>query len=140
MNLQPQKKTTPEVNLTSLIDVVFLLLIFFMITTTFQQQSQLKLSLPETSDAETQAQQDVLELAINEQGHYFLQGREVVNTRPETLRNALKKAAGGDFEQALRIRADARAQHQSVVTAMDVAGKLGFSQLSIATTQTEQEN
>ncbi len=136
MNLKPVDRKPPvEVNLTSLIDVVFLLLIFFMITTTFQQQTRVEVDLPEASESEQRQNADVLEIVINQQGQYFIRGSALVNNQPETLKKALEKVAEGDYKQPLRIRADARTPHQAVVTAMDVAGSLGFSNLRIATTR-----
>ncbi len=135
MNLQKSQQEEPEVNLTSLIDVVFLLLIFFMVTTTFQRQAQLRIDLPEAS-SEPQAQTvETLEIVINAEGRYYLDGNELVNTRADTLSTALIKEADNNYDRPVSIRADARTPHQSVVTALDVLSKLGFINLSIATTQ-----
>lgn len=134
MNLNVRQKAEPEVNLTSLIDVVLLLLIFFMVSTSFVKQSQISIRLPEAQTAplvdEVPKQIDIM---ITEQGTYLVNGRELVNSRPETIRNALQKVSAGDHTLPLTISADANARHQSVVTAMDVAGRLGFVQISIAT-------
>src|SRR5690606_30791320 len=78
-----------------------------------------------------------LEVVVNASGNYFVNGQPLVNTRPETLRAALLKLAAKQ-EVALTIRADARSTHQAVVTVMDVAGKLGFSNISIVTVNGEQ--
>ena len=134
MNLQVRPPAEPEVNLTSLIDVVFLLLIFFMVSTSFVKQSQISIRLPEAESAsileEIPGQLDIM---ITEQGTYLVNGRELINSRPETIRNALQKLSGGNTDLPLTISADANARHQHVVTAMDVAGKLGFVKISIAT-------
>lgn len=137
MKLQQHQAEDPQLNLTPLIDVVFLLLIFFMVTTTFQREAQLRIEIPEASQAPEAAAPERLELVIDAQGRYFLGQQEVVNTRPETLRSAIVKAVGDDRDRPVVIRADARTPHQSVVTAMDVLGQLGFAQLSIATTRSE---
>jgi len=132
LNLQPKEE--PEVNLTSLIDVVLLLLVFFMVSTSFVKQSQISIRLP---DAETTPIVDrpaeQIDIMITEQGTYLINGRELVNSRPATIRNALQKVSNGDHTLPLTISADANARHQYVVTAMDVAGRLGFVQISIAT-------
>ena len=132
LNLRPRAPV--EVNLTSLIDVVLLLLIFFMVSTSFVKQSQITISLPEAESAapvaETPEQIDIM-IAAN--GMYMINGRELINSRPETIRNALQKVSNGDNSLPLTISADANARHQDVVTAMDVAGRLGFTQISIAT-------
>ena len=132
LNLRPRAPV--EVNLTSLIDVVLLLLIFFMVSTSFVKQSQITISLPEAESAapvdETPEQIDIM---ITANGMYMINGRELINSRPETIRNALQKVSNGDNSLPLTISADANARHQDVVTAMDVAGRLGFTQISIAT-------
>ncbi len=132
LNLRP--RTQPEVNLTSLIDVVFLLLIFFMVSTSFVKQSQIAIRLPEAdSAAVVEEQPKSIDVLITDSGTYLVNGRELINNRPETIRNALRKVSGGDNSLPLTISADANAKHQHVVTAMDVAGRLGFVQISIAT-------
>lgn len=134
MNLRIRPRAEPEVNLTSLIDVVLLLLIFFMVSTSFVKQSQISIRLPQAeSTAIVEEKPDQLEIMITEQGTYLVNGRELINSRPETIRNALEKLSDGDTTLPLTISADASARHQHVVTAMDVAGRLGFSQISIAT-------
>jgi len=134
MKLNLRAKAEPEVNMTSLIDVVLLLLIFFMVSTSFVKQSQISIRLPEADSAaiveEVPEQVDIM---ITEQGTYLVNNRELVNSRPETIRNALQKVSGGNSNLPLTISADANARHQHVVTAMDVAGKLGFTRISIAT-------
>jgi biopolymer transport protein ExbD len=134
MKLNLRIKEEPEVNMTSLIDVVLLLLIFFMVSTSFVKQSQISIRLPEVDSAaivEEVAEQ--VDIMITEQGVYLVNNRELVNSRPETIRNALQKVSGGNTNLPLTMSADANARHQHVVTAMDVAGKLGFTRISIAT-------
>ncbi len=134
MKLTARAKEEPEVNMTSLIDVVLLLLIFFMVSTSFVKQSQISIRLPEAdSSAIVDDAPQQLDIMITEQGTFLVNGRELVNNRPETIRNALQKVSGGNTQLPLTISADANARHQFVVTAMDVAGKLGFVKISIAT-------
>jgi biopolymer transport protein ExbD len=132
LNLRP--RIQPEVNLTSLIDVVLLLLIFFMVSTSFVKQSQIAISLPEAENAQVVEEvPDQIDIMISETGIFMINGRELINSRPETIRNALQQVSDGDNSLALTISADANAKHQDVVTAMDVAGRLGFVHISIAT-------
>ena len=134
MRLKLQAKVDPEVNLTSLIDVVLLLLIFFMVSTSFVKESQISIRLPEAqNEAVTEQVPDRLEIMITEQGTYLVNGRELVNNRPTTIRNALQRVSTGNTSLPLMISADANARHQHVVTAMDIAGRLGFTTISIAT-------
>jgi len=139
LNLRP--RTQPEVNMTSLIDVVLLLLIFFMVSTSFVKQSQIAISLPAAESASiVEEVPEQIDIMITETGVYLINGRELINSRPETIRNALQKVSGGSNLLPLTISADANARHQDVVTAMDVAGRLGFVQISIATVNdTESE-
>ncbi len=140
MNLRPgHKEETVEVNLTPLIDVVFLLLIFFMVTTTFDRHARLKVSLPESSTKASQQQKEPLVLSIDAKGNYFLNDRQLVNKQLTTLKQAIQKVVsqgGKDYKDvALVLRADANTPHQSVVRAMDAAAQLGLSRLSIATVE-----
>ncbi len=136
MNLRPgHKEETVEVNLTPLIDVVFLLLIFFMVTTTFDRHAKLKVSLPESSEKATQQQSDPLVLSIDAKGNYFINGRQVVNQSLDTLKQALQKVIGENTDMALVLRADANTPHKAVVRAMDAASQLGLTKLSIATVE-----
>ena len=137
MNFRPRRAESPEMNLTPLIDVVFLLLIFFMVTTTFNQFAELRIDLPEAESARETPQKQTLELAIDAQGRYFLDGQELVNPGPETLREALRRAISGDTEMPVIIRADAKTPHQAVVTAMDAVGRVGLTRLSIATSRAD---
>lgn len=135
MNLQQTRKEEPEVNLTSLIDVVLLLLIFFMVSTSFVNEAEIQIRLPEASLEPVPAESQSLEIAVTAEGRYLVNQRALVNARPETLRAALQKIAGEETGTEITIRADAEASHQAVVTAMDVAGKLGFVNINIATVQ-----
>lgn len=137
MRLQSQRGEEPEVNITSLIDVVFLLLIFFMVSTTFERQAALKIDLPEASAvAENQADDvEKLELIIDREGHMFLNDRQLIDSRPSTIEAAFREAVGDLRTQPVLLRADSLTPHHFVVTAMDVTGKLGFTHLSIATEQ-----
>lgn len=134
MNLNIRPKDEPEVNMTSMIDVVFLLLIFFMVSTSFTKQSQLSIRLPQADNSGViEEASESIDLMITEQGTYLVNGRELVNNKPETIRNALQKISGGNTDLPITISADANARHQYVITAMDVAGKLGFVKINIAT-------
>lgn len=137
MKLQVHKDSEPEINITSLIDIVFLLLIFFMVSTTFEQQAALKIDLPEASvSSENPAdEEDKLVLAIDREGRMFLNDRQLIDSRPATIAAALQEAAGDSRSQAILLRADALTPHHFVITAMDVSGQMGFTRLSIATEQ-----
>ncbi len=133
MNLRPRHREDPEINLISLIDVLLVLLIFFMVSTTFQQEGRVKVQLPQASEIpQPRGTREPLVITVTAEGNYRLNERPLINSSPDTLRTALQKEAGTE-RGPITIRADGRATHQAVVTAMDVAGKLGFAQLNIAT-------
>ena len=132
MNLNPRRREEPDVNLTPLIDVVFLLLIFFMVSTTFRKEADIEVDLPEAS-TEAASEQQGLEVVIDAEGGYFINGNPLTDTSLKALTDALAEIAGDDREQPFTIRADAMTPHQYVVRAMDAAGQLGFQQLSIPT-------
>jgi len=139
VNLRQRRREDPEVNITSLIDVVLLLLIFFMITTTFEREAQLQVDLPEASSEPTPAPEKVLEITINLNGDYFINEQQVVKSSADTLRRAIVQVIGERSDLPVIVRADARSPFQSVVTAMDVTGQLGLTQLSLATTQSSAD-
>jgi biopolymer transport protein ExbD len=133
MKLRSAQTEDPEISLTSLIDVVFLLLIFFMVSTTFEHQAVLKVDLPEASDVSApENQPDSFELVIDSNGQFYLNDRQLVDARPQTIRAALMEAAGEERDMPIILRADSETPHHFVVTAMDVTAQLGFQRLSIA--------
>ena len=129
------RRSVPEVtvNLTPLIDVVFLLLIFFMVSTTFSEETRLNVKLPEASMGVSEPQEQEILLAISEDGTYTVAGKAVDGRNLAMLQAAIKRHAGNDKTRPLLLFADARAPHAAVVTAMEAAASLGFSRLRIAT-------
>jgi len=126
------------INLTPLIDVVFLLLIFFMVTTTFTRETRMLLSLPEADGDTAKSVQAPLELVVARDGSYAVNGQNLINRDIKTIMAALRDASAGNSEIPLVISADAQSTHQAVITAMDAAGRLGFESLNIATQQPQE--
>jgi biopolymer transport protein ExbD len=85
-----------NINLTPLIDVVFLLLIFFMVSTTFDTTSQLKINLPEASQEQTSIPPQKLNLLIDAKGNFFINSRELANNKSATLKAALERTMAGN--------------------------------------------
>jgi biopolymer transport protein ExbD len=134
LKFQQRRHAEEELNMTSLIDVVLLLLIFFMMSTKFIDEARLQVRLPEAGiQPDAAATRQTVEIEVTAEGGYRVGGRDLVNNSPDTLATALSRATGGNRAQVITIRADGRAVHQSVVTAMDVAGRLGYRQINIAT-------
>ena len=124
----------PEINLISLIDVLFCIILFLVLSTSFVSRNALKLQLPQAEAGTVQDEGTPLIVVIDAQGHYFIGSSEVQHPDAASLREALQRAAGDDRSQPVILRADARTPHQAVVTAMDALGRLGFARLTIATT------
>ena len=133
MNLRPAPKEPVDINLTPLIDVVFLLLIFFMVSTTFNRDSELSIELPAASAEAQKRRPDAIEVAIDAQGSFYVNGRQLLNTQSKTVRRALKSAAGDKESPPIIISADAKTPHQAVVQIMDAARELGFVRLTFET-------
>lgn len=139
MNLQPGSEDEPDVNLTPLIDVVFLLLIFFMVSTTFEQQSRIQIELPEATADATAQEDDTLEILVDAQGRYFIGDQQVINSELKTLKTAIRKAAGNRGELPVTIRADANTPHQAVIRVLDATSQLGLTHISLATSKIEDQ-
>jgi len=133
VNFRSNDNSDVELNVTPLIDVVFLLLIFFMVSTTFQKETELKLQLPQSSQQQPVQQLDAIQISVSATGEFFVNGQPLADARPATIRRALSKVSHGAKDTPVVIKADARAAHQSVVTAMDAAAQLGMVRMTIAT-------
>ena len=138
MNLKPRSHEEPEINVVSLIDVVLLLLVFFILSSRFSDEGRLRVHLPRASAVPIEkSSAEPLVISVTQQGSYLVNQRELINSSPETLRAALVKEAGTNRAIHITLRADAHATHQAVITAMDVLGRLGFTEVNIATVKEE---
>ena len=139
MKFRRKPRENVEINLASLIDVVFILLLFFVVTTTFTRETQLKVDLPEavTGSPPEQTELKQLEILIAADGSYSLNAKQLLKSDLPSLMAALQKESEGDNSLTLIISADAKTQHQAVITAMDAAGKLGFAHLRMTTIEAQ---
>lgn len=135
MNFRPQRRHDPEINITPLIDMVFLLLIFFMVSSTFTQQSQVELVLPQASAQPQQTPPHAIEVAIDQHGQWYVAGSLLPDTGVQTMVRALRAALpkDGDESPTLIINADAAATHQAVIDVMDAARQAGLTRISFST-------
>lgn len=133
MKFARRAKMEVDVNLTPLIDVVFLLLIFFMVSTTFTKDSHLVLNLPEAEGQAGSIDAKQIEIVISKAGGYSVNEKVLVDTQIDTLKRAIEDISAGDRKIPMVITADAATSHQAVVKAMDAAGQLGFVHLNITT-------
>ena len=135
MKFRRQQRQGVDINLTPLLDVVFLLLIFFMVSTTFTRETQLSIDLPEATGQPRESVEEQIEILVDESGNYRVNGEALIDNRMRTLQAAIYKLSAGDTTMPMTISADAQATHQYVVQAMDAAGQMGFVHLSITTRQ-----
>ena len=134
MNLKPRRQEDVDITLISFIDVVLVLVVFFMLSSQFVDEGRVKVHLPQAAGAPPAGQKtESIVVTVTQSGSYSVNEKELINSSPETLRAALIKVAGADRTSRITLRADGRATHQSVITAMDVLGRLGFAEINVAT-------
>ncbi len=138
MKFARQKQEEASVNLTPLIDVVFLLLIFFMVSTTFTRETRLSVVLPEATGTPL-VEEEAVEIVISSRGEYQVNGERLSRNDAQTLRAVLLPLMSDAAQRPVVIIADANATHQAVVTVMDEAGRLGFTNLTISTQEPGSE-
>lgn len=126
------------INITPLIDVVFLLLIFFMVTTSFNRENWMQVNLPQANAQTPEAPTARIDVVVDRDGNYLVNGAPLANNRITTLIAALERAADGDNSLLVVLTADENARHQAVVTAMESIGAAGFASLQIATRDIER--
>ena len=135
MKLRTRRLEDPELNLISLIDVLLMLVIFFMVSSSFLDEGRVRIHLPSVERTDrTPDPKRAIVVTVTRQGSYRVDEQELINSSRETLRAAILKASSGDRSRPVTLRADGLATHQSVITAMDVLGRLGFDEVRIATT------
>ena len=133
MNFRSKRTSEPELNLTPLIDVVFLLLIFFMVSTTFERESEISIELPEAAGEEVKDESFTIEISIDGKGYYFINQRKLKNNKIETLKSGIRLVKADHKNPKLVINADKNTPHQAVIIAMDAARQLGLVHLTFAT-------
>jgi len=138
MQFKRQIKAEESINLTPLIDVVFLLLIFFMVSTTFTKETHLNIDLPEASGDLQPTLNDQIEVVVDSKGGFTVNGKALVNSQISTLRSAVEQISRGNTAVPFLITGDASARYESIVAVMDMAGQLGFSNLSMTTRAPQQ--
>ncbi len=139
MNIASGRKEELDVNITPLIDVVFLLLIFFMVSTTFERESEIEIVLPQAAANVMPADDFALEVTVDAEGTFYVNGKRVINSKIETLKKAMQEMAGEHKEPPIILSADAQTPHQAVITVMDAARQLGFVHLNFATVKSNEE-
>ncbi|MBK1717499.1 ExbD/TolR family protein [Thiocystis violacea] len=140
MNLRPRRRERSDINLTPLIDVVFLLLIFFMVSTTFKDEARLRVQLPQAQGDEIPAEEpDMIQIVIDRAGRFFVNDIELVDIKTAALARVLIEQRGQDTTMPVLIQADANTPHQAVMTAMDAASQAGLHRIAFAATRPDGE-
>lgn len=137
MKFSRNVKTDVGIDLTSLIDVVFILLLFFILTTTFTRESTIRITLPEASSEDVTQSPLLIEIMVGSNGNYSVNGRTLEQNDLPALMAAITDLSAGDTTLPITVVADAEAKHQAVVTAMEAVQTLGFTKFGIATRQPE---
>ncbi len=138
MNLRPHRREHADINLTPLIDVVFLLLIFFMVSTTFKDEARLRVQLPEAQGEEIPRDEpEMIRIIIDQSGSFYVDDRAVADQQTKTLVQALRGALGERAALPVLIQADAKTPHQAVMTALDAAGQAGLVRIAFAATRAD---
>jgi biopolymer transport protein ExbD len=123
----------PEINLIPLIDILIVILIFLFLTTTYSRFSELQINLPEASAGKAAEGPEILNVAVDSQGRYAINGQATPFGNPATFSQRLKEAAKGRKDPVIAISADANATHQAVVNVMESARIAGFNHISFTT-------
>lgn len=139
MNFKPQRDEDVNLDITPLIDVVFLLLIFFMVSTTFERNSEINIVLPESTEELAEVKPDAINIGIDARGNVYINEKPLLNAQTSTIKDAISEAAVGLDEPPVIISADANATHQSVINVMDAARQLSFFRITFATLKIEEE-
>lgn len=122
-----------EINLTPMIDCLLFLIVFLLLATSFNHFSRLNIILPEAEGVALTEEKNSIEVAVQEDGSYLVNGITLASSNEAELTSMLQQEAGDNRDMLFVIAADANATHQSVVRVMDIAGKLGFLNLNIST-------
>lgn len=138
MNLRRSRKDDVDLDITPLIDVVFLLLIFFMVSTTFERESEINITLPEANEEYTETEPEAVNIDVDVQGHVYINDQALVNSQVSTIREAIMNAMMDLEDPPVIIRADAEATHQLVIKVMDAARQAGLVKITFATQRIEE--
>ncbi|OEU49482.1 MAG: biopolymer transporter ExbD [Desulfobacterales bacterium C00003060] len=131
MLVHPKRRDRIKIQmpLTSLIDIVFLLLIYFLLTTNFMVEEGIKIKLPQAKAAAPQTE-EVITVYVDQQGRAFLGNEEVSVPR---LFDRIKEMIGGQENKLVVIKADRAVILNKAIKVMDVVKAAGAGRLCLAT-------
>lgn len=139
MNFQPRTSEELDINVTPLIDVVFLLLIFFMVSTTFERESEINITLPQASEEITEAKPDAINVSIDARDNIYVNDQALLNSQVNSIKEAIFDKLGERSDATVIISADSKTDHQTVVKVMDAARQLGLVRITFATQKYDEE-
>lgn len=139
MNFRSQRHSETDINITPLIDVVFLLLIFFMVSTTFEREAEIRIALPEASEEQVEARDDIILVSIDANEQVYIGDEPLADTAVATIGAALEEQANRLADAPVVIRADAEVSHQAVIKVMDAARRSGLVNITFATRVLDEE-
>ena len=138
MNFRKPRPEEPEINLIPFIDVLLVVLIFLMLTTTYSKFTEMQLKLPVAdADAQRDYPREVV-VAVSSDGRYMVNRQQVAGRSTDALATAIAEAAKAGKDTVIIISADATATHQSVITVMEAARRMGLTQITFATQSSAQ--
>ena len=138
MKFQRKKRENVDITLISMIDVLFVLLLFFMVSTTFNQHTEVNIKLPEAEGSAAEEHPKTVSLMIDADGIYSLVGddglpHQLIDQSRAGLKQELSKLADNSKDVPFIINADDKTPNKAVMTALDIAGQVGFSHITFAT-------
>lgn len=139
MNFSPRRREDIGIDLTSLIDVVFMLLIFFMVTTSFDRIAQINVKLPQASTDQREVAPESIEVTVDADNQIYVRGQKLINTQLATVREALRESVRTEEDVPVVISADAKATHQAVIKVMDAARQAGLLRITFATRKLQDD-
>jgi len=140
MNFRKKQDDPLDVNITPLIDVVFLLLIFFMVATTFKKDADIQIDLPKAAGAPVKHHDFTLEITIDSLGRYFVNNRRLRDNKLETLKLAIRETVGKQKNPHVVINSDKETTYQAVITAMDAVRQSGMNKFSLTVKKPQADN
>ncbi|MBB6577888.1 biopolymer transport protein ExbD [Comamonas odontotermitis] len=133
MNFRPRTKEEPEINLIPFIDVLLVILIFLMLSTTYSKFTELQLTLPIANAEQLRDRPKEIIVAVAADGRYAVNKTALEGKTVADMAAALRSAATAGKDSVIIISADAMAPHQSVVSVMEAARRVGLNQVTFAT-------
>ncbi|MBS0289444.1 MAG: biopolymer transporter ExbD [Proteobacteria bacterium] len=132
MRFREKHQEDAGIDLTPFIDVVFMLLLFFVVSTTlFKGATELKVQLPQAKTQSFIKSEKTIEIGIDAQGAYYLNGVSINSSDPKKLKKILTVKLEKNPSLALVLAGDKKSPHQAVIWALEIASQLGISQVQI---------